>query len=161
MTLAPLRLLALAGLMLMAAILSPGIAAAQDPAASTAIISEFAGKKSFDETEATVRKLAATGDPAVAVALNALADGELYYRADGSVVIARGKADPVEILDPYTAGSLGTVPVADLQKVRVKNSIRVVVADALGTLTLGIRSEERRVGKECELKCRSRWSPYH
>ena len=24
-----------------------------------------------------------------------------------------------------------------------------------------IRSEERRVGKECELKCRSRWSPYH
>ena len=25
----------------------------------------------------------------------------------------------------------------------------------------GRRSEERRVGKECELKCRSRWSPYH
>src|SRR5213078_5206752 len=22
-------------------------------------------------------------------------------------------------------------------------------------------SEERRVGKECELKCRSRWAPYH
>ena len=27
--------------------------------------------------------------------------------------------------------------------------------------TLAERSEERRVGKECELKCRSRWSPYH
>src|SRR5215469_12818513 len=27
----------------------------------------------------------------------------------------------------------------------------------LGVLALGIRSEERRVGKEC----RSRWSPYH
>jgi hypothetical protein len=24
-----------------------------------------------------------------------------------------------------------------------------------------IRSEERRVGKECGLRCRSRWSPYH
>ena len=24
-----------------------------------------------------------------------------------------------------------------------------------------IRSEERRVGKECSLPCRSRWSPYH
>ena len=24
-----------------------------------------------------------------------------------------------------------------------------------------IRSEERRVGKECLLECRSRWSPYH
>ena len=25
----------------------------------------------------------------------------------------------------------------------------------------GIRSEERRVGKECLRLCRSRWSPYH
>ena len=24
-----------------------------------------------------------------------------------------------------------------------------------------IRSEERRVGKECTVLCRSRWSPYH
>ena len=27
--------------------------------------------------------------------------------------------------------------------------------------TGGHRSEERRVGKECEVPCRSRWSPYH
>src|SRR3546814_7957227 len=26
---------------------------------------------------------------------------------------------------------------------------------------LGVRSEERRVGKECVSTCRSRWSPYH
>ena len=26
---------------------------------------------------------------------------------------------------------------------------------------LRIRSEERRVGKECRTVCRSRWSPYH
>src|SRR3546814_14846933 len=25
----------------------------------------------------------------------------------------------------------------------------------------GVRSEERRVGKECVITCRSRWSPYH
>ena len=25
----------------------------------------------------------------------------------------------------------------------------------------GVRSEERRVGKECNGQCRSRWSPYH
>ena len=24
-----------------------------------------------------------------------------------------------------------------------------------------VRSEERRVGKECNQVCRSRWSPYH
>src|SRR3546814_16669767 len=28
-------------------------------------------------------------------------------------------------------------------------------------LGVGIRSEERRVGKECVSTCRSRWSPYH
>src|SRR3546814_15681208 len=28
-------------------------------------------------------------------------------------------------------------------------------------LDLGLRSEERRVGKECVSTCRSRWSPYH
>ena len=28
-------------------------------------------------------------------------------------------------------------------------------------MTLYIRSEERRVGKECVTTCRSRWSPYH
>ena len=27
--------------------------------------------------------------------------------------------------------------------------------------TVYIRSEERRVGKECASMCRSRWSPYH
>ena len=31
----------------------------------------------------------------------------------------------------------------------------------LKTMRLCGRSEERRVGKECRLLCRSRWSPYH
>ena len=38
------------------------------------------------------------------------------------------------------------------------------VGPALGTLIGGllvVRSEERRVGKECMVQCRSRWSPYH
>ena len=29
------------------------------------------------------------------------------------------------------------------------------------TVKVNVRSEERRVGKECEVPCRSRWSPYH
>ena len=28
-------------------------------------------------------------------------------------------------------------------------------------IVTGKRSEERRVGKECRIGCRSRWSPYH
>ena len=31
----------------------------------------------------------------------------------------------------------------------------------LENMTQKERSEERRVGKECLFRCRSRWSPYH
>ena len=34
-------------------------------------------------------------------------------------------------------------------------------AARLGLQIDAVRSEERRVGKECEDLCRSRWSPYH
>src|SRR3546814_7090666 len=36
-------------------------------------------------------------------------------------------------------------------------------AEGIGQLVGGLpmRSEERRVGKECVSTCRSRWSPYH
>ena len=33
--------------------------------------------------------------------------------------------------------------------------------DGICATVLAVRSEERRVGKECSLTCRSRWSPYH
>ena len=33
--------------------------------------------------------------------------------------------------------------------------------DAAVATQLKARSEERRVGKECDIPCRSRWSPYH
>ena len=36
--------------------------------------------------------------------------------------------------------------------------------ESVGSAVRGImrmRSEERRVGKECRMPCRSRWSPYH
>src|SRR3546814_18586889 len=45
--------------------------------------------------------------------------------------------------------------------------IRAVILHALYNIGIGdskiarIRSEERRVGKECVSTCRSRWSPYH
>ena len=38
----------------------------------------------------------------------------------------------------------------------------VVLTDSSGATGVGEeRSEERRVGKECDRVCRSRWSPYH
>ena len=34
-------------------------------------------------------------------------------------------------------------------------------SDGSNHVVVPIRSEERRVGKECSAVCRSRWSPYH
>src|SRR3546814_14985878 len=39
------------------------------------------------------------------------------------------------------------------------NAIAIAFADAEPQAQ--VRSEERRVGKECVSTCRSRWSPYH
>src|SRR3546814_10494118 len=52
---------------------------------------------------------------------------------------------------------------ADLRKVNLSNAnlhgARLICSD-LREANL-MRSEERRVGKECVSTCRSRWSPYH
>ena len=42
-----------------------------------------------------------------------------------------------------------------------KNHAELAAAAADCTDLLLVRSEERRVGKECRIGCRSRWSPYH
>ena len=47
---------------------------------------------------------------------------------------------------------LGTLLKAGVSLVRSLN----IIANEIG-----VRSEERRVGKECVSTCRSRWSPYH
>ena len=43
--------------------------------------------------------------------------------------------------------------------------VRRIAEQGFKTIELGgdllLRSEERRVGKECRPLCRSRWSPYH
>ena len=79
----------------------------------------------------------------------------------------------VKMIVPYPAGGttdfLGRL-VADGLKTGLGATVIVENKPGAGT-TLGAdqvaraepdgRSEERRVGKECSLTCRSRWSPYH
>ena len=49
----------------------------------------------------------------------------------------------------------------------IANILAGLVGSFVGQALLGTwgpslaRSEERRVGKECRIGCRSRWSPYH
>ena len=105
----------------------------------------------------------------------------IVARADRAVerFLAALSADAVETA-PRTASGLGRLSlpferaVASLQAVRSTQRQRgeylqtlldtvpagLLVLHADNRVTLG-RSEERRVGKECPSKCRSRWSPYH
>src|SRR3546814_20602184 len=43
----------------------------------------------------------------------------------------------------------------------ISTSIFGGTAPIVGSGLITLRSEERRVGKECVSTCRSRWSPYH
>src|SRR3546814_3989086 len=53
-----------------------------------------------------------------------------------------------------TSLSPGSLVVADYLK-------STGLQEPLDALGFHLRSEERRVGKECVSTCRSRWSPYH
>src|SRR3546814_12990527 len=73
----------------------------------------------------------------------------LIWNASPSVPIGFYR---VRVGDPVSRGELAVVlPPPDIARFLAEG----------GYLPLGLRSEERRVGKECVSTCRSRWSPYH
>ena len=43
----------------------------------------------------------------------------------------------------------------------VVSVVEVIALVVVVGVVVSVRSEERRVGKECLRLCRSRWSPYH
>ena len=85
-------------------------------------------------------KLFEDGDPLFAPQLNAL-----FAAFRGTAVMAGCEAS-----------ATGTSRVVSIAAGSVQiNGVEVAVGAG------SVRSEERRVGKECSLTCRSRWSPYH
>ena len=80
---------------------------------------------------------------------------EELYREGASVVLA----DINEELAVESAKKLGERAVGIRVDVSSPASVEELVCRTVEAL--GGRSEERRVGKECYVSCRSRWSPYH
>ena len=74
------------------------------------------------------------------------------FRNSADVIVVPGAAQ----LD----GKPGDVLLARLEEakqLRDKGYAPLIITVGAGAP----RSEERRVGKECTIQCRSRWSPYH
>lgn len=137
-----LRTLGLMLVFLMASLL-PSNAAEAD---LRAVIAKFATGSGFSATEAVVRELAATGDPLVERPLAALAEGNLYIRkADSAVFVGAEAGDSVSLLDPLSGESAGEAAKADITKIKVNNTLRRVIRDALGTLTLRAKDPAVRI----------------
>ncbi len=95
------------------------------------------GQGSYSDTEKQINALTATGDPAAAPALEALANGDLYVRkSDGEVFIAKKAGDGYALTDPLTKADAGKAGSAEIDKIKVNNKLRGVLRSALGTLTL-------------------------
>jgi UDP-GlcNAc:undecaprenyl-phosphate GlcNAc-1-phosphate transferase len=65
----------------------------------------------------------------------------------------------IDIMDGLAAGVSAVASLALLAVALVNGNYQIAILTA--TLAGALRSEERRVGKECRRLCRSRWSPYH
>ncbi|TIN59100.1 MAG: urea ABC transporter permease subunit UrtB, partial [Mesorhizobium sp.] len=94
----------------------------------------------FSEIGAVVHELAAAGDPAVERPLAALADGNLYVRkADSLVFVGKEAGESVQLSDPLSGEASGEAAKDGITKIKVNNTLRRVIRDALGTLTLGAK----------------------
>lgn len=126
----------LKSLLLFLCLLASPALAQSDPETLRPLINELA-KGKYAETEQQIGNLAATGDPAVAPALEALGAGDLYFRkSDGQVFIAEKDGKQFKLTDPLTLEAQGEAGRREVKKIKVNNKLRRVIRSALGSLTL-------------------------
>jgi urea transport system permease protein len=91
----------------------------------------------FSEAEKLVGQIAATGDTRVVPALNAFAEGDLYFRkSDKAVFAAKSAGTQLDLIDPVSGESAGQVAKGAVTKIKVNNNLRRAIRAALGGLTL-------------------------
>ncbi len=140
-------------LILAAAIALQAVAArAQDDAALRETIAGFGAAKGYKEIGEVIGRLVELGDPHAARALDALGESKLYKRvSDEAVFIIGDEGDPVSLFDPVTGAPAGSAPDADLKKIKIKNSLRRDIRDAVGALTLAAKDPAVRMSAAATL----------
>ena len=66
----------------------------------------------------------------------------------------------MKLADLLTTDAVSDARFSALELAGISTDSRTVKPGDL-FVAVAARSEERRVGKECTIQCRSRWSPYH
>jgi len=101
--------------------------------AGLALITEKSATKRLEGAEL----LAASGEPAAAEILTAMAGGELYFRkSDQRIVIATRDGRVYKLYDPIAKEDLGEASSREITKVRVNNKLRRAIRGLLGGLNL-------------------------
>jgi urea transport system permease protein len=103
-------------------------------------IARFAAD-SFNDTDAGIAGVAASGNPLAAQVVEALQDGRLVYSPEDKKVYLREGAD--KLLDALDGKRVVGPPPAGLKPVRVNNRLRRSIEAALGSLTL-LSSDPRK-----------------
>src|SRR3546814_8020915 len=90
-------------------------------------------------------------------AIAVMGDGGFWHNGltsgIGNAVFNKNDTVTIIIDNGYSAATGGQ----DILSSRAENKER----STTNSIERAVRSEERRVGKECVSTCRSRWSPYH
>jgi molecular chaperone Hsp33 len=117
-----------------------------------------------DYPEAVANLLGETCALAALVGASLKFEGRLILQAQGDGPVA------YVVADYDTTGALrgycryDAARVAEVSSGFARPGAKSLLGDGVFIMTIdqgADRSEERRVGKECPSKCRSRWSPYH
>ena len=96
-------------------------------------VAKFAAD-AFNDTDAGIAGVAASGNPLAAKLIEALQEGQLFYSPEDKKVYVREASG--KLLDAVTGAPVaGTLPPA-LKPVRINNRLRRSIEAALGTLTL-------------------------
>jgi len=123
-------------LILLALLLAP-LMAAPAVAADLKELVNGLGQGGYGELEKQIAAIVATGDPAAAATLEALANGDLYVRkADNLVFIGTKSSGGLALTDPVTRAAAGEVASDAVEKIKVNNKLRGILRAALGSLTL-------------------------